>query len=81
MKVTNWQLFALITGAFVAVIAVDIFIQYQSDTTFRDNFPKLPTAIFAKSRAVEMVSQEMAPVIHNTPPTFAQDEDETNEDS
>lgn len=71
MKLNEWQLVGLVVGAFVAVIAIDVFLQYQSNADFRASFPKLPTAGFAKSRANEMIQQEMAaPSV----PTFADEE-------
>jgi hypothetical protein len=77
VKLEQWQLVAIIVGTFAAVIALDIFLQYQSDETFRTNFPKLPSARFAKSRVPEMVSQEMN-VQQPAAPTFA-DEDGSSE--
>lgn len=76
MKLNEWQLLGLVVGAFAAVIVLDVFLQYQSNADFRAAFPKLPTAGFAKSRAGEMVQQEMtAP----TTPTFV-DEANTSEE-
>lgn len=72
MKLNEWQLLGLVVGAFAIVIAVDVLLKFQGDADFRAAFPKLPTAGFAKSRAGEMIQQEMtAP----TNPTFA---DEAN---
>lgn len=74
MAIKNWQLVALIVGSFAAIIAIDVFIQYSSNESFRDSFPKLSTAQFAKHRATEMVAQEMS-VIHPAPPTFDEPEE------
>jgi hypothetical protein len=71
MQFKQWQLVAIIVGTFATIIAVDVFLQYQSNESFRANFPLSPGAMFAKSRAPEMIQQEMAPP---GPPTIA-DED------
>ena len=73
MKLNEWQLIAIIVGTFTAVIALDIFLQYQGNTEFAEKFRQMPTALFAKSRSAEMVTQEMTPIVP-TPPTFAEEE-------
>ena len=75
MKLNEWQLLGLVVGAFAAVIVLDVLLQYQTNAEFRASFPKLPTAGFAKSRAGEMIQQEMMPP---AAPTFA-DEGNTSE--
>lgn len=55
MKLNEWQLLALVVGAFVAVIVVDIALQYQGNENFRQSFPLK----FAQSRAPQMIQQEM----------------------
>lgn len=75
MKLNEWQLLALIVGTFAAVIVIDVLIQYQGNAEFRANFPKLPTAGFAKSRAGEMVQQEMT--VHPAEPTFVEQATDT----
>ena len=68
MKLNEWQLLALVVGAFAAVIAVDVMLQYRNNAEWAAGFPKLPTAMFGKSRAGEMVSQEMnVPAIRSIP--------------
>ena len=61
MKLNEWQLVGLVVGAFAIVIAIDVFLQYQSNAEFRATFSKLPTANFGKSRAAQMIQQEMTP--------------------
>jgi len=68
MEFKQWQIIALIVGAFATVIAVDVLIQYKGDANFRASFPALPTAKFAKTRAPQMVAQEMR---QPAAPTFA----------
>ncbi len=80
MKLNEWQLLALVIGAFAAVIVVDIVLQYNSNAEFRHNFPLQPNAIFARSRAGEMVQQEMAPFTA-APPTFAEEESSSEENN
>ena len=75
MKLNEWQLVGLVVGAFVVVIALDVFLQYQGNAEFRESFTKLPTAIFAKSRAPQMIHQEMTPA----EPTYT-DEETPSED-
>ena len=77
MKLNEWQLVGLVVGAFAIVIAIDVFLQYQSNAEFRATFSKLPTANFGKSRAAQMIQQEMTP--RPTEPTYA-DEDRPSEE-
>lgn len=79
MKINEWQLLGLVVGVFAAVIALDVFLKYNGDSEFRESFTKLPTAIFAKSRAPQMIQQEMTPQ-RPAEPTFA-DEDNPSEES
>jgi hypothetical protein len=79
MKINEWQLLGLVVGVFAAVIALDVFLQYNGNTEFRESFTKLPIAIFAKSRAPQMIQQEMTP-LHPATPTFA-DENNPSEES
>jgi hypothetical protein len=75
MKFENWQLVALLIGTFAAVIALDVFLQYQGNADFKAKFPGMPGAIFAKSRAGEMQAQEMAEPTHPSFPVLVPDED------
>jgi hypothetical protein len=82
MKLENWQLVAIVVGTFVAVVAIDVYVQYKDQMDFTNGFPKLNTAIFSKSRVKEMIEQEHAvPVANTTAPTFAEDEEASNEDN
>ena len=78
MKINEWQLLGLVVGVFAAVIVLDVFLKYNGDSEFRESFTKLPTAIFAKTRAPQMIQQEMTP--RPTEPTYA-DEASTSEES
>jgi hypothetical protein len=80
MELKQWQLMLIIVGTFAAIIALDIVLQYQSDENFRANFPKLPSAMFAKSRVPQMVAEEMQ-VIHPAEPTFVDEDTESSEGS
>jgi outer membrane lipopolysaccharide assembly protein LptE/RlpB len=79
MKINEWQLLGLVVGAFALVIALDIFVKYQSDAEMRESFTRLPTMVFGKRRASQMIEQEMTPQ-HPAEPTFA-DEDSPSEES
>jgi hypothetical protein len=83
MAFKNWQLVAIVVGTFAAVIALDIFVNYKDQVDFANGFPKLNTAMFAKSRVKQMIEQEhnVVPVGNTAPPTFAEEEEETSEDS
>jgi hypothetical protein len=83
MAFKNWQLIAIIIGTFAAVVALDVFVNYKDEIDFANGFPKLNTAMFAKSRVKQMIEQEheAIPVVHNTPPTFAEDEEAPAEDN
>jgi hypothetical protein len=80
MELKQWQLMLIIVGTFAAIIALDLVLQYQSDENFRANFPKLPSAMFAKVRAPQMVAEEMQ-VVHPAEPTFTEQESGPSEDS
>jgi hypothetical protein len=82
MELKSWQLITLVVGAFVAVIAADVFINYKDEMDFANGFPKLNTAMFSKSRVKQMIEQEhnVVPVGNTAPPTFAEEEEETSED-
>jgi hypothetical protein len=58
MKLENWQLIAIVVGAFAGIIILDIATKYRGDETFRANFPKLPSAKFAKSIAPQLQQEE-----------------------
>lgn len=75
MGIKNWQLVALIVGSFAAIVAIDILIQYNTSESFRDSFPKLSTAQFAKHRATEMIAQEMTVSHPSGAPTFDEPEE------
>ena len=79
MKINEWQLLGLVIGVFAAVIVIDVLLKYNGDAEFRESFTKLPTAIFAKTRAPQMIQQEMAPQ-HPAEPTFS-DEDRPSEEN
>jgi hypothetical protein len=82
MAFKNWQLVAIVVGTFAAVVALDIFVNYKDELDFKNGFPKLNTAMFAKSRVKQMIEEEhtVIPVGNTAPPTFAE-EKEANEDS
>jgi hypothetical protein len=82
MELKPWQLLTLVVGAFVAVVVADVYLQYKDELDFTNGFPKLNTAIFAKSRVKEMIEQEhLVPVANTSGPTFAEEDDENTEEA
>jgi hypothetical protein len=77
MNINEWQLLGLVVGVFAAVIALDIALKYNGNAEFRESFTKLPTAIFARTRAPQMIQQEMTPL--PTDPIFSNEANTSTE--